>query len=80
VKVHVKKWGNSASIRIPSSVMLAASLSLDQAVEVTEEDGRIVIVPIKAQVYDLDDMVANMKPETFHDDVNFGIPIGEEIW
>jgi antitoxin MazE len=44
----VKKWGNSAAVRIPASVMEAASLDLDQAVDVREEGGRIVIEPIKA--------------------------------
>ena len=30
----VKKWGNSPAIRLPSAVMEAAHLKLDQAVEV----------------------------------------------
>ncbi|WP_371411682.1 AbrB/MazE/SpoVT family DNA-binding domain-containing protein [Paracoccus sp. SY] len=43
----VKKWGNSsASVRIPASVMAAAGLRLDQAVEVREDKGRVVIEPI----------------------------------
>ena len=49
MKVLVKKWGNSASVRIPASVMAAAALSLDQAVDVREEAGRIVIEPIREE-------------------------------
>jgi antitoxin MazE len=45
MQVLIKKWGNSASVRIPAAVMAAASLSVDQAVEVREENGRIVIDP-----------------------------------
>ena len=33
MRVTVKKWGNSASVRIPSSVMAAARLSLDETVD-----------------------------------------------
>ncbi len=66
MKVHVKKWGNSASVRISTSVMAAASLSLDQAVDVREEGGRIIIEPIRAVTYELDRLLDAMTPETFH--------------
>ena len=80
MKVHVKKWGNSASVRIPTSVMAAASLSLDQAVDVREEGGRIIIEPIRAPTYDLDRLLDAMRPETFHEDEDFGPPVGDEVW
>ncbi len=80
VKVQVKKWGNSASVRIPASVMAAASLSLDQAVDVREEGGRIIIEPISAPSYDLDQMLEIMTPESFPEDVDFGPPVGREAW
>lgn len=47
--VTVKKWGNSASVRIPSAVMKAARLSIDETVDVREEGGRIVIEPIRTR-------------------------------
>ena len=80
MQVHVKKWGNSASVRIPATVMAAASLSIDQAVEVREEGGRIIIEPVRAPVYDLDQLLDRMTPETFHDDADFGAPVGQEVW
>ena len=45
MRAIVKKWGNSASIRIPAALMDAAKLELDDAVEVREEGGRILIRP-----------------------------------
>ncbi len=80
MRVRVKKWGNSASVRIPASVMAAASLSLDQAVDIKEEGGRIIIEPVKAPAYDLDRLLDEMKPETFHDDEDYGPPVGREVW
>ena len=58
MKVIVKKWGNSASVRIPASVMEAAHLSLDQPVDVREEAGRIVIEPVREEEFDLAELVA----------------------
>ena len=80
MKVQVKKWGNSASVRIPAAVMTAAALDIDQTVDIREEDGRIVIEPIRAPSYTLDELLAEMSPETFPEDVDFGPPLGREIW
>jgi len=80
MRAEVKKWGNSAAVRIPASVMAAASFRLDQAVEVREESGRIVIEPVVAPAPDLDDLLLTMTPDTFPDEVDFGRPVGDEAW
>ncbi len=80
MRVQVKKWGNSASVRIPASVMAAAALQVDQAVDVREEDGRVVIEPIRVPIYDLDELLSTMTPDTFPEDVDFGAPLGKEVW
>ncbi|MFM7345457.1 MAG: AbrB/MazE/SpoVT family DNA-binding domain-containing protein [Tagaea sp.] len=80
MRVQVKKWGNSAAVRIPASVLEAVDLRVDQTVEINERNGRIVIEKAKGPSYDLDEMLARMKPETFHDDADFGRPKGREVW
>jgi antitoxin MazE len=80
VRMIVKKWGNSAAVRIPASVMNAASLDLDQAVDIREEGGRIVIEPIKAEPYELNALLDQMDPETFPEEVDLGPPQGRERW
>ncbi len=78
MRVTVKKWGNSASVRIPSAVMRAARLSLDETVDVREEGGRIVIEPIRPRQYDLAQLLAGITPENLHAEVDFGAPTGKE--
>jgi antitoxin MazE len=80
MKMLVKKWGNSAAVRIPAAIMAAASLDLDQAVDVREESGRIVIEPIKTDPYELDGLLERMRPETFPEETDFGAPQGRETW
>ena len=77
--IQVKKWGNSAAIRIPSAIMAAAALNVGQEVEVSQEGGRIIIEPVLKPVYKLDELLAGMKPETFHEIVDFGPPVGNEV-
>ncbi|MCQ9156953.1 AbrB/MazE/SpoVT family DNA-binding domain-containing protein [Acidomonas methanolica] len=78
VKAMVKKWGNSASVRIPASVLAAAGLKLDQPVDVREESGRVIIEPITVTEYDLADLLAGITPENVHSEVDFGEPVGGE--
>ncbi|CAH1696403.1 antitoxin of the MazF-MazE toxin-antitoxin system MazE [Hyphomicrobiales bacterium] len=80
MQVNIKKWGNSASVRIPHSVMTAANLHVDQAVEVREEDGRVIIEPVQSLSYDLDKLLSGMTPDTFHDEADFGALVGKEVW
>ncbi len=80
MRAQVKKWGNSASVRIPASVLEAAALKIDQAVDVREEGGRVVIEPLRAPVYDLDRLLESMDPKTFPEDAGFGPPVGREAW
>ena len=80
MRMVVKKWGNSASVRIPAALMEAAGLRLDQPVEMREEAGRIVIEPIREQVYDLAVLVAGITDHNRHDAMEMGPPVGREAW
>ena len=78
MRVVVKKWGNSAAVRIPSGIMQAARLNLDEAVDVREQGGQIVIKPIRAGKLDLAQLLAGITAENLHGGVDFGNPVGRE--
>ncbi len=80
MRLQIKKWGNSAAVRIPASILATAAIAIDQAVDVREESGRIVIEPIASASYRLDDLLDQMDPQTFPDVAEFGPAIGKEIW
>ena len=80
MKATVKKWGNSAAVRIPASVMDAMHLHLDEVVEVREEKGRIVIEPVRQKMYVLGDLLKGITSKNLHDSADFGQPEGKEIW
>ena len=80
MRPHVKKWGNSAAVRIPGSVIEAAAMHIDQAVDVREEGGRIIIEPVAIPVFELQVLLDQMDPKTFHSDEEFGPAVGDEVW
>ena len=80
MKATVKKWGNSAAVRIPASVMQATRLDLDEVVDVREEAGRIVIEPVRQKTYDLAKLLKGITPKNRHEAVDFGSAMGKEVW
>lgn len=79
MRAIVKKWGNSAAIRIPYGVMQAAHLSLDSVVDVSEQSGRIVIEPIRDDKVNLNQLIADITPENAHGADDFGGAVGKEL-
>ena len=80
MRAKVKKWGNSAAIRIPVSVLQAASLDLEEVVEVREEAGRIVIEPLRQKAYELDKLLKGITSKNQHSAIDFGPAVGKEAW
>jgi antitoxin MazE len=78
MRVHIKKWGNSASVRIPATVMSAARLKLDAAVDVRAENGRIVIKPVRVKEYNVNRLIRAITPTNLHKDADFGPAVGRE--
>jgi antitoxin MazE len=79
MKSVVKKWGNSAALRIPAPIMRAARLELDEPVDVREESGRIIIEATRPKEYDLATLVRGITRENLHKEIDFGGPVGKEV-
>ena len=80
MKSVVKKWGNSAAVRIPAAVMEAIPLELDEPVDVREEAGRIVIEPVRQKAYDINALIQGITSENLHEAADFGAAVGKEVW
>jgi antitoxin MazE len=78
MRATVKKWGNSAAVRMSAAVMAEARLEIDQPVEVRVEDGRVVIEPVAAPELTLDTLLAGVTRDNLHGEEDFGAPVGRE--
>ncbi len=54
-------------VRIPTAVLEAAHVHLDQPVDVREEGGRIVIEPVRPAGNDIDALVAGITDDNRHE-------------
>lgn len=79
MSVIVKKWEIGASVRIPVAITQTVNRSLDEAMGVSEEGGRIVIEPVHPGEDDLARLLAGITKKNMHTEVSFGPAVGKEM-
>jgi len=80
MKTTLQKWGNSYAVRIPKSFIKEVGLEYRTDVEMTLEDGKLVIQPIKEETITLDELLAGVTKKNLHTAVDTGTPVGDEAW
>ncbi len=76
----VQKWGNSLALRIPKAFALDAQLENDSVVELTLVDGKIIIQPVSAPDWTLEELLAGIDQSNLHHEVDTGATTGKEVW
>lgn len=79
MQATIQKWGNSLAVRLPSHVAKETNLKEGSQVEVSVEDGSVVLRAATPR-YRLSDLIAQMRPEHRHEEIDFGKAEGKEIW
>jgi antitoxin MazE len=80
MRSRVQLWGNSLALRIPKSFALETALDAGCEVELTLRDGQLVITPVPAARYSLDDLLAEVTDENLHHETGTGPSVGSEAW
>ena len=76
---QLAKWGNSLGLRLPKSVAREVQLDEGDTVQVSVDNGTIVIRPSRRR-YSLDELIRRITPKNRHDESDWGGPFGDEMW
>lgn len=76
---QLSKWGNSLGLRLPKSVAREVQLDAGDTVQVSVDNGTIVIRPSRRR-YSLNELVRRITPKNRHDESDWGAPLGDEVW
>ena len=79
MQTMIRKWGNSASVRIPASIMKSVKLDINQKADIREENGRIIIEPAREDC-DLKSLLSVITAENLHMEADFGETVGKEFF
>ncbi len=81
MKSKIQKWGNSLAIRIPKSFAMQTEIEQDSIIDLSVNDGKIIVEPEKKKPkYSLEELLDGVTEENLHGEIDFGKPVGKEIW
>ena len=80
MKAKIQKWGNSLGIRIPRTVAQETSVESDSVVDITVEDGKILISPEKQKSLFLRQLLSRVTEANLHVEIVTSDPVGKETW
>ena len=80
MQTKVQKWGNSLGLRIPKSFAEQAGVEAGSEVDLSVEDGELIVRPRRVPRYDLKDLLRRVTTKNVHTEVETGKPIGREVW
>ena len=80
MQTTIKKWGNTPTIKINTSLMKLANLHLEQKVNIQVVNGALVITPIVLKEYSLESLVEMITPSNLHGESDIKQPVGREFF
>lgn len=76
----VQKWGNSLAVRLPKELTDRFLLYQGKSVLISNDKKSIIIKPVGRQDMSLKEMVKKINRFNRHGEIDFGPPVGKEIW
>lgn len=85
MRTEIKKWGNSAALRLPSRTLAKAGLEVDSPVEITACHGKLIVSAVETPEYSLEELLTKCPPKKMvlsEEDKQWlaAEPVGKEIW
>ena len=79
---RVQKWGNSQGLRLSKELLSDVQIAVGDAVEVAVREGVLVVTPVRRVRggHDLRDLVKRIPGDDRPEEVDWGNPVGREVW
>lgn len=80
MKTRIQKWGNSLALRIPSAFAKEMSINADSEIDISLQNGVIVVTPLPSEPFTLEELLAGITESNLHTEIDTGSPVGNEAW
>jgi antitoxin MazE len=80
MKSSMQRWGNSLAVRIPKSFAVEIGVEQGSPIEISLQDGRLLISPVPAPRLNLEDLLDAITEENRHPEVEVKGRLGKEAW
>jgi antitoxin MazE len=79
MSVTLHRWGNSVGLRLPKPLLEQLGLKEGSEVDVKVENNRLVIEPSRRR-YTMAELLEGFTPNDRPGEVDWGPPVGNEVW
>ena len=78
----IQKWGNSQGLRLAKHLLADAKLDVGDEVDISVKDGVMIVKPTKSMRgrHSLRDLVSRIPKDYESGEVDWGEPVGGELW
>lgn len=80
MQTKVQKWGNSLGLRIPRSFAAEAEVEEGSTVDLSVQNGSLLVRPLRTRKYALRALLKKVKPRNLHREIKTGKRVGREAW
>ena len=78
----IQKWGNSQGLRLAKNLLADAQLDIGDEVDINVKDGIMLVTPAKRirGRHNLKDLVSRIPGNYQAGEIDWGEPVGKEVW
>lgn len=78
----IQKWGNSQGLRLSKALLSDAHIDVGDAVDVAVHKGTLIVTPIRRVRggHDLYELVRRISKGYKPEELDWGPPVGREVW
>jgi antitoxin MazE len=80
MNARIRKWGNSLGLRIPKSFAEEAGVAEGSEVDLTVENGQLIVRPKRPRRVPLQHLLRKVRPDSLHEEIDTRGPVGREVW
>lgn len=78
--VHFEKTNGGLVLQLPDELSDNPVFSSGDTVNISRENGRLVVTRPDEPTYDIEEMIASITEENRHAEISTGRPVGNEVW
>ena len=78
----IQQWGNSQGLRLSKALLADVDINVGDAVDVTVRQGTLIVTPARRVRggHDLRDLVRRIPRNHKTAELDWGSPVGNEVW
>lgn len=78
----VQKWGNSQGVRLSKKLLSDVDIEVGDAVDIAVRDGALIVTPARRVRggRDLRELVRRIPKDYQSEELDWGRPVGREVW